>query len=102
MAVLIFVSVGSTKVHTDLQNEQDDNMVLHDGSSSNCSSSFNISPEAVVMVDPISNTCDQRNLPSEEESKNNDHGSRNKWMSSKMRLMKKMMRPSISPTIIEC
>ena len=37
------------------------------------------------MVDPISNTCDQRNLPSEEESKNNDHGSRNKWMSSKQK-----------------
>ena len=77
-------------------------MVLHDGSSSNCSSSFNISPEAVVMVDPLSSACDRRNLPSEEESKNNDHGSGNKWMSSKMRLMKKMMRPSISPTIIEC
>ncbi|KAH1212368.1 putative GATA transcription factor 22 [Glycine max] len=64
----------------------------------NCNSSFNISPETVVMVDPLSSACDRRNLPSEEESKNNDHGSGNKWMSSKMRLMKKMMRPSISPT----
>ncbi|KAG4934240.1 hypothetical protein JHK87_048242 [Glycine soja] len=90
----------------DNYHQQDDKMmVLHDGSSSNSNkSSFNnnISPEpVVVMVDPIiSSACDQQhNLPYEEESKNiDDHGSGNKWMSSKMRLMKKMMRPSMSPT----
>ncbi|RDY09538.1 putative GATA transcription factor 22, partial [Mucuna pruriens] len=69
---------------------------MHDGSSSNCNSSF-ISPEP-AMDDP-SNAC-ERNLASyktEEEDSKNGHGS-GKWMSSKMRLMKKMMRPNITPT----
>ncbi|TKY57972.1 putative GATA transcription factor 22 [Spatholobus suberectus] len=80
--------------------QQDDKMVLHDGSSSNCNSSF-ISSEPVVMDDP-SSAC-ELNLPScrmeeeEEGESKNGHGS-GKWMSSKMRLMKKMMRPSSSST----
>ncbi|XP_027368978.1 putative GATA transcription factor 22 isoform X2 [Abrus precatorius] len=78
---------------------QDDKMVLnHDGSSSNnqlCNSSF-ISP-APVMDDP-SSACD-RDISLHKmdgEDGKNGHGSV-KWMSSKMRLMKKMMRPSTSP-----
>jgi len=69
-------------------------MVLHDGSSSN-----NLNAPEPVMVDPISRTS-EGNLASykmDEEVIKNGHGS-GKWMSSKMRLMKKMMRRSMSPT----
>ncbi|KAL2317914.1 hypothetical protein Fmac_031790 [Flemingia macrophylla] len=76
--------------------QQDEKMVLQDGPSSrNCNSSFNISAEP-VMEDPSSG-CES-NLPWEDSKNiNNGHGS-GKWMSSKMRLMKKMMRPNMSPT----
>lgn len=72
-------------------------MVLHAGSSSNCNSSD------PAMVDPSS--ASEPNLPSsykmeEEDSKNSiGHGS-GKWMSSKMRLMKKMMNPTTDKALI--
>ncbi|BAT82513.1 putative GATA transcription factor [Vigna angularis] len=75
--------------------QQDEKMViLHDGSSSN-----NLNSPEPVTVDPISSR-NEGNLGSykmdEEDIKHSD-GSE-KWMSSKMRLMKKMMRRSMSPT----
>ncbi|ESW33006.1 hypothetical protein PHAVU_001G035600 [Phaseolus vulgaris] len=77
------------------QNYQQDEMVLHDGSSSN----NNLNSPEPVMVDPISSTS-EGNLASykmDDEDIKNGHGS-GKWMSSKMRLMRKMMRRSMSPT----
>lgn len=63
-------------------------MVLHDGSSSN-EQVYNSSEE------PARSARDTKNLTSLEEDSKSGHGS-TKWMSSKMRLMKKMMRPSSS------
>ncbi|KAK7291000.1 hypothetical protein RIF29_05830 [Crotalaria pallida] len=79
--------------------QEDSKLVLHDGSSSNhqvYNSSF-ISPHPVK--DEPSMACDH-NLSffkNEEQDSKNGHGSP-KWMSSKMRLMKKMMRPHTSPS----
>ncbi|CAJ1972875.1 unnamed protein product [Sphenostylis stenocarpa] len=74
--------------------QQDEKMVVHGGSSSN-----NLNPPEPVTDDPISSAT-EGNLASykvEEEDIENGHGS-GKWMSSKMRIVKKMMRGSMSPS----
>ncbi|CAL0322550.1 unnamed protein product [Lupinus luteus] len=84
-------------------NDQEGNkLVLYDGSSSSdqvCNLSF-IPPEP-VMDDPR-HACDH-NLSlykNYDEDGKKGHGSA-KWMSSKMRLMKKMMRPNSSSTTVK-
>ncbi|KAK7383319.1 hypothetical protein VNO78_28995 [Psophocarpus tetragonolobus] len=79
---------GDVAAKLDEANEKDDKIVVHDGSSSNCNSSLVSADEGVK---------EDRSCACEEKEVKNDHGS-GKWMSSKMRLMKKMMRRSMSPT----
>ncbi|KAK7310717.1 hypothetical protein RJT34_08398 [Clitoria ternatea] len=76
--------------------QQDDKIVMHDGSSSsNCNIQSFISPEKVMVMEDGSRRACEGDLTSykmEEEDGKNGHGSP-KWMPSKMRLMKKMMSP---------